>query len=267
MLRILAMDTSLVTDADLETILAAVAIIPSVTRSENHTTSPNGNVGALDALASLLLSEPKEEVFAIGVQRKASEIVLTVAGNSGNYVPESTRNHLKNVWNLLKEISEFEIASESNSPSADGSQDSSSRKQQKARESINRRTPIGKIVEQLAMLCLGFSAAKIRSRLHKHLTTIVKLVLLIEQDSTNEGHRQQSLVQLKVIMIDIRDHLLGLNHWLGQDPMNEAHRRLALSELRGIQRLLETVKAEEYGVRLLVFTKKTSENLHLDCTF
>lgn len=77
---------------------------PSV--SSNPTSGlENRTCAVLDALAALCVCEPKSEVISIACRSKEPNVELFIASNNGP-PPDSTRKHLKSIWDSLCDISD-----------------------------------------------------------------------------------------------------------------------------------------------------------------
>lgn len=59
----------------------------------------------VDALAEILVSQPSGEVVAVGIQREARKVIVTVATNQDT-IPAHMHDHLTILWNLLKKIAD-----------------------------------------------------------------------------------------------------------------------------------------------------------------
>ncbi|KAJ9313780.1 hypothetical protein DTO271D3_5874 [Paecilomyces variotii] len=107
---------------DLSWLLAAISKLekkdglqvqaPLSTRNEHRiprfspTAHPHRLTEVLDSLATLLVSQPKHEVFAIGLRLRGSDQKLELFLSGNTQIQSTTRKHLRDIWDFMKRLSD-----------------------------------------------------------------------------------------------------------------------------------------------------------------
>lgn len=140
----------------------------------------------LDSIANISISPSKGEVVAAAVQISGMDLKLIVASN--NSLPDSTTTYLKEIWDILKQLSRdyqghHRVPKNSVLPIPPAIQDLSKDKQDKQMR-----------VDNLWRKILRFGHQKLRRRVSKHYLNII---------SVNEDVAKQTGLELVIGLLKI----------------------------------------------------------------